>query len=248
MRHLVIKPWIGLCALVLTFWIPPSVQAADAPGELKAKASDCFACHAVDRKVVGPAYVDVAKKYAGQGDAIVSTLIQKIHTGGSGNWGDIPMTPHPQMSDADLREIVKWILSLKGDAVAAPNPASAKTYTYKAADGTSVTTDFPVFTSADQKQVTDGIFHGYEQFNSYCFRCHGTDATGSEYAPDLRDSVSKSMTFQLFLSTAMTGRQDKGMPAWAGFFEEKDIRDIYEYVKSRQLNLIQMGRPPSGGS
>jgi cytochrome c len=238
-----------LLALLLAFCASLSAQAADADkpiGEVKARGSDCFACHAIDRKVVGPAYMDVAKKYSAQSGTIVPVLVKKIHDGGAGNWGDIPMSPHQQMSSADLTDIVKWILTLKGDAVTAlPSTASGKTYQYKTADGTSVTTDFPVFTNADQKQVVEPVFHGYEQFNSYCFRCHGTDALGSEYAPDLRQSLSNGMTFDFFLSTAMAGRQDKGMPSWAGFFEEKDIRGIYEYVKSRQLGLIQVGRPPS---
>ena len=86
----------------------------------------------------------------------------------------------------------------------------------------------------------------FEQYNSYCFRCHGGDAAGGEYAPDLRKSLAGGMTWDQFLSTAMVGRQAKGMPAWVGFFEEKDIRAIYVYVKARQLDLIPMGRPPSG--
>jgi cytochrome c len=75
-------------------------------------ASDCTTCHAIDRKVIGPAYVDVAKKYENT-EAVVDTLVSKIKHGGSGNWGQIAMTPHPATPDADIREMVKYILSLK---------------------------------------------------------------------------------------------------------------------------------------
>lgn len=75
-------------------------------------ASDCTTCHAIDRKVIGPAYVDVAKKYENT-DAVIDTLVGKIKKGGMGNWGNIPMTPHPDLPDADAREMVKYILSLK---------------------------------------------------------------------------------------------------------------------------------------
>jgi len=222
-------------------------------GEALAHASDCFACHAVDKKVVGPAYRQVAQRYAGKGKAVVRTLVEKIRKGGKGNWGDIPMTAHPKLSNADLTVMVKWILSLRhGAAVATGDAGTATagkgagaTHVYKTPDGKSVKTDFAVFTGADQKQVAATVFDGYEQYNSYCFRCHGGDATGGEYAPDLRKSLAGGMTFQQFLSTAMAGRQAKGMPSWAGFFEEKDIRAIYDYIKSRQLELVPVGRPPS---
>jgi cytochrome c len=72
----------------------------------------CVACHAVDHKVVGPALEDVAKKYHGQGDAL-SQLTVKVRNGGSGVWGDVPMTPNPQVPDADLQTLVKWVLALK---------------------------------------------------------------------------------------------------------------------------------------
>lgn len=74
-------------------------------------SSDCTTCHAIDRKIIGPAYVDVAKKYETT-PAVVDTLISKIKNGGMGNWGNIPMTPHPDLSDADAREMVNYILSL----------------------------------------------------------------------------------------------------------------------------------------
>lgn len=73
--------------------------------------SDCMACHNLDKKVVGPAYVDVAKKYS-MTQANVDLLASKVINGGSGVWGQIPMSPHPAMSSTDAKKIVKYILSL----------------------------------------------------------------------------------------------------------------------------------------
>jgi cytochrome c len=80
--------------------------------EAMAKKYNCLACHAVDHKVVGPAYKDVAKKYAGQKDA-EAKLIEKVKKGGSGVWGNIPMPPNSAVPDADIKKLVEWVLSLK---------------------------------------------------------------------------------------------------------------------------------------
>ncbi|MBE0472714.1 c-type cytochrome [Rhodoferax sp.] len=76
-----------------------------------AKKKNCMACHAVEKKVVGPAYKDVAKKYAGQN--VEAKLVTKIKQGGSGVWGAIPMPANPQVSDAEAKQLVTWVLSLK---------------------------------------------------------------------------------------------------------------------------------------
>lgn len=224
----------------------PVLAAKVPPGEAKAKASNCFSCHAIDHKVVGPSYQAVAKRYAGQGEKAVQMLVHKVKAGGAGNWGDVPMPPHPQLSDADITAMVKWVLSLKPGKTGATAAAGKqeKTYSYKTPEGKTVKADFEVF-QPGTRHVTKKVFRGYELYNSYCFRCHGGDAIGGEYAPDLRHSLAGGMTFKQFLSTAMVGREAKGMPSWAGFFEEKDIRAIYEYVKARQLKLVAPGRPPS---
>lgn len=82
--------------------------------EALAKSKNCLACHAVDKKLVGPAYKEIAAKYAGQPDA-VATLATKVRQGGSGVWGKVPMPPNdPKLvSDADVKTLVEWILSLK---------------------------------------------------------------------------------------------------------------------------------------
>lgn len=77
-----------------------------------AKAKNCMACHAIDTKLVGPAYKDVAKKYAGQKDA-EDKLVQKVLKGGAGAWGPVPMPANTQVSEAEAHTLVKWVLSLK---------------------------------------------------------------------------------------------------------------------------------------
>jgi len=69
----------------------------------------CVACHTLDKRVVGPSFREVATKFAGDGDA-AGKLAKKIREGGAGNWGNVPMPPHPQLSDADLQQMVGWIL------------------------------------------------------------------------------------------------------------------------------------------
>jgi len=75
-------------------------------------SSDCLSCHKEKIKIIGPAYEDVAKKYEAT-DENVEMLAGKIIDGGSGVWGDIPMTPHPEISKTDAKEMVRYILSLK---------------------------------------------------------------------------------------------------------------------------------------
>jgi cytochrome c len=77
-----------------------------------AQKKNCMACHAIDKKLVGPAYKDVAAKYAGQKDA-VDKLAQKVVKGGAGVWGAVPMPANPQVSDAEAKQLVQWILTLK---------------------------------------------------------------------------------------------------------------------------------------
>ena len=78
-----------------------------------ATAKNCMACHAVDKKLVGPAYKEVAAKYRGDGKA-AAHLFNKIRHGGSGVWGEVPMIPHgaDKISDDDLKAAVQWILAL----------------------------------------------------------------------------------------------------------------------------------------
>jgi cytochrome c len=75
--------------------------------------NDCLTCHKIDEKLTGPAYRDVANKYANAGDTIVTHLAKKIISGGTGVWGEILMTPHPGVSQADAEKMEKYVLLLK---------------------------------------------------------------------------------------------------------------------------------------
>lgn len=75
-----------------------------------AKKSNCMACHAVDKKMVGPSYRDVAKKYAGDKNA-AKMLADKVKKGGKGTWGPVPMPPNANVKDADIQTLVKWVLA-----------------------------------------------------------------------------------------------------------------------------------------
>ncbi|MGD9521731.1 MAG: c-type cytochrome [Tepidiphilus sp.] len=97
--------WVGAAALFLA---GPALAATE--GETLMKTKGCVACHAVDKKLVGPAYKDVAKKYT---EADVPKLVEKVKKGGVGVWGPVPMPPNPQVADADIEKIVRWILTLK---------------------------------------------------------------------------------------------------------------------------------------
>ncbi len=77
-----------------------------------AQKKNCLACHAADKKVIGPSYKDVAAKYAGQKDA-ADKLAQKIMKGGSGVWGAVPMPANPQVSDAEAKQLAAWVLTVK---------------------------------------------------------------------------------------------------------------------------------------
>ncbi|QTN24621.1 c-type cytochrome [Rhizobacter sp. AJA081-3] len=89
-----------------------TISAPAVADEALAKAKNCLACHATDKKVLGPSYKEVAAKYAGQKDA-ADKLAAKIIKGGVGVWGQIPMPANAQVNEAESKKLVAWILSLK---------------------------------------------------------------------------------------------------------------------------------------
>jgi cytochrome c len=101
------KPMLPIFAAVMAAVSLPAFAQLEL-----AQKKNCLACHAVDKKVVGPSYKEVATKYAGDKDA-VQKLTKKVMNGGSGVWGQIPMPANPQVSEAEAKQLVQWILSLK---------------------------------------------------------------------------------------------------------------------------------------
>jgi cytochrome c len=90
-----------------------AVASAGVDGRALAQKSGCFTCHRIDKKVIGPAWNDIAAKYRGQKDA-EARLIAKVAEGGSGVWGSMPMPPNaPRINDSDIKTLVRFILSLK---------------------------------------------------------------------------------------------------------------------------------------
>lgn len=102
---------------------PPAVPAPPAPAGPVASANDqvaqdlasksgCLACHAVDKKVIGPSYKEIAQKYSGQSNA-EAMLIKAVKNGSHGKWGPVPMPPNAQVKDEDAKTLVNWVLGLK---------------------------------------------------------------------------------------------------------------------------------------
>lgn len=100
LRSMVVGSVLGVAALT-----------ASASQEMASK-KNCMACHAMDKKLVGPSYKDIAAKYAARKDA-VDVLSQKIVKGGSGTWGPVPMPANPQVTDAESKDLVRWIMTVK---------------------------------------------------------------------------------------------------------------------------------------
>ena len=89
-------------------WLALPAAHAD---EALAKKHNCLACHMVDKKSVGPAYKEIAKKYKGQA-GIEAKLAEKVKKGGAGVWGQVPMAPNPAVPDADIKALVAWIMKM----------------------------------------------------------------------------------------------------------------------------------------
>lgn len=97
---------------LITLAMGLSVAAPVLADQALAQSKNCMACHAAEKKLVGPSYKDVASKYTGQADA-VDKLAAKIIKGGSGVWGPVPMPANTQVNEADAKKLAAWILTLK---------------------------------------------------------------------------------------------------------------------------------------
>jgi len=113
------KRWFSVTVLAtaITAATGQGVLAADAPPAASltdamsiARKNACMGCHAVDRKLVGPSFQQIAGKYKGDAQA-PARLETKVRNGGSGVWGVLPMPSHPSMDGADIRKVVGWILA-----------------------------------------------------------------------------------------------------------------------------------------
>lgn len=103
---------ITLAALSSTLFLVSAPVFAD---QALATAKNCMACHAVDKKMVGPSYKDVAAKYKGDADAVkkLAVSIQKGSTPGKGNWGPVPMPANTQVSEAEATKLATWVMAQK---------------------------------------------------------------------------------------------------------------------------------------
>ncbi len=97
---------------LMTLAMALSVAAPAMADEALAKSKNCMACHSIDKKLVGPSYKDVAKKYAGQKDA-EATLVTHVMKGSKGVWGPVPMPANANVNEAEAKQLVAWVLSLK---------------------------------------------------------------------------------------------------------------------------------------
>lgn len=88
------------------------LSGAASADQALAQKNACMSCHGVDKKIVGPAFKEVAKKYAGDKTAH-DKLVAKVKTGGKGVWGQIPMPPNPGVKPEEASKIIDWVLSLK---------------------------------------------------------------------------------------------------------------------------------------
>lgn len=97
---------------LITLAMALTVAAPAMADQALATSKNCMACHAADKKLVGPSFKDVASKYAGQKDA-TDKLAAKIIKGGAGVWGPVPMPANAQVNDAEAKKLAAWVLSLK---------------------------------------------------------------------------------------------------------------------------------------
>ena len=97
---------------LITIAMTLAVAAPAMADQALATSKNCMACHAVDKKLVGPSYKDVAAKYKGDKTA-ADKLTAKIIKGGSGAWGPVPMPANPQVNEAEAKKLAAWVLSAK---------------------------------------------------------------------------------------------------------------------------------------
>ena len=98
----------------------------------------------------------------------------------------------------------------------------------------------------NQDDLYGRIYNGWKWFHVYCFRCHGVDAAGSDIAPNLRESI-RAITYPEFLDLVREGRPARGMQSWKPLLDDKQITDIFYYVRARSDRALPPGRPDEVG-
>ncbi|AET90595.1 cytochrome c551 [Burkholderia sp. SFA1] len=107
----VLRVMFGAAAVAASFGAGAAEQPVSSANAMAiARGNACMGCHAIDRKLVGPSFQQIAEKYKGQPQASAQ-LEKKVKNGGAGVWGPIPMPSHPRMNDADIRTVVAWVLA-----------------------------------------------------------------------------------------------------------------------------------------
>ena len=102
---------ISLTVVASLAWAAPSFSADDAAVKALAQKNNCLACHAIDKKLVGPAYKEIAAKYKGD-KAAEAKLIENVKKGSVGVWGQIPMPANPNVKDEEAKTLVQWVLAM----------------------------------------------------------------------------------------------------------------------------------------
>ena len=100
------KTAVSTCVLAIALAAAGAAQA----NEKLAQSSGCMTCHGVDKKIIGPAFKEVAAKYRNDKGA-EAALFKKVKAGGKGVWGDVPMPPNAHLNDGDIKTLVQWIIS-----------------------------------------------------------------------------------------------------------------------------------------
>jgi len=127
-----------------------------------------------------------------------------------------------------------------------PLPASDTTPSSRPAaapETTAARTDSAQQSAGDKLAVNQSEYNGWKTFAVNCTRCHGEDAVGSTIAPNLMKSLREHVDHELFVQTVKNGRPDKGMPTWGPLLTEKQIEDLYAYLKARSEGRLAAGRP-----
>ncbi len=189
-----------------------------------------------------------------------ATPVESVSTGETTLAGDPKATPAP----APAPEVVKTPApavhhvvhehtsgTTKVPAAATPasaasaTPAAAPTVATAPAAAGSTTVKADTGAADDHLLVTPQVYEGWKMFAVYCYRCHGVDAMGGTFAPNLRHSVSSegNVTHDIFVTTVTYGRTALGMPTWRGLLSPEQIEDLWLYVNARSSGKLAPGRP-----